>query len=439
MIESTGAGGGRPRRPEAPKPWPRSVPEQRTFEFVGVEMLNGPVQVASGHDGLTLRFDDAGIAITGREQGQRHVMPWSEVQHVTVGDSTREPSGRASTPMAIESNGATVRLVLDLDREGSVRMEALERCLRWWAPAATPRRSRALPGRAPSPGAMRPVDSSLGAAPVRRRRLALLLAGLVLIGTGVGLAVSLGAHGREEPSALNATAPGLTPDQRLAQRVMLTRNDLPVGWRVQPGPAQADNSAAAAHGQAQITAAFAACMGVSQQKALVVLGGQAPDQTAQSSSPIFMAPPTGSDAGYSLELQTAASVVRTHQDEQDDLALFSNPRYPGCAADATASELQLGVDDLSGTHHRPDTAFGTPFSVAAPVGVHVTALRVDCEVIDHASAVPVEVDEIFVGSDRIEADLEASAIGGTIPQSVVHPSVVAFEQRIATGGSGIQI
>jgi hypothetical protein len=69
----------------------------------------------------------------------------------------------------------------------------------------------------------------------------------------------------------------------------------------------------------------------------------------------------------------------------------------------------------------------------------VTALRVTCTVVENGATVPVEVEAVLVGSDRVEAELEAFAIGGPIPGGVVDSSVEAFEQRVSTGGQGIQI
>jgi hypothetical protein len=66
-------------------------------------------------------------------------------------------------------------------------------------------------------------------------------------------------------------------------------------------------------------------------------------------------------------------------------------------------------------------------------------LRVTCQVYDHGSAVPVEVDAVFLGSGRIEADVEAFAVGGRIPDDIVLSSVAAFEQRVAAQGSGVQV
>jgi hypothetical protein len=64
---------------------------------------------------------------------------------------------------------------------------------------------------------------------------------------------------------------------------------------------------------------------------------------------------------------------------------------------------------------------------------------VTCQVSDHGTAVPVEVDAVFLGSDRIEADLEAFAIGGPVPAAVVRHTVQAFEERVASGGRDVQI
>jgi hypothetical protein len=289
------------------------------------------------------------------------------------------------------------------------------------------------------------VDASLPARrPGGKRRLNTLLIGIALIGSGVGLATYLyerGAVTHEVHAAATRprTRPRMTPDQRLADRIMLNRSDLPVGWEVEPGPVSADDSPGLESGEATITLAFAGCMGVTDRQATVVLGGQSSDQTAQTASPVFGAPPSIADPGFALQLQTAASIVRTHFDEQSDLALFANPRYAGCASKAIASELQLGLDGSAGTGQRPGSATGTLVSLPRAPGEQVTALRVTCTVVENGATVPVEVEAVLVGSDRVEAELEAFAIGGPIPGGVVDSSVEAFEQRVSTGGQGIQI
>ncbi len=444
---------------------PRSVPERRTFEFTGVEMVKGPAQVSAYDSDLAVRFDDAGVTITGQEPGQRHVMPWADVSWASIGDATDGAMGTTVTPVEVGSAGTTVRFLLDEDRDQSVPIDALDRCLGHWVPAGRPDSEETLapdhpptieavelllpptpvagpeqvPGPTPAPGVMPPVEGSDGARPARTRRLATLLVGIALIATAGGLAISLARQSRGGSTAVATTVPHSASDQRLAAAIMLTRRDLPVGWRVEPKPTTAANTAPLEHGQAAITRSFAGCMGVSNEQASVLLGGQAPDQTAQASSPIFTAPPSGGTTGSTLQLQTAASVVRTHQDEESDLGLFANHRYPTCAANATASELQLGVDEASGTRDQAGAATGTLFTVPTEAGQQLKALRVSCQVVSHGTMVPVEVDAVIVGTGRIEAGLEAYDIDGGIPPAVIASSVQAFEQRVATEGRGVQI
>ena len=499
MTVEEGAGGGRPRTPEEGETLPRTVPEWGTFEFTGVEMVRGPAPLSLHSAELVVLFDDGGVTITGQDPDQRQVLPWADVRHATIGDPTAGAAGTTVTPVEIETSGTTVQLLLDEDRDHSVPIDALARCIGRWAPAGgmghravaaapsppvagepteetaetgeptdeteeteteviepaegteevtedaepasppaalTPGATAAGP---PAPGAMPPVEGSAPTRPAGPHRVATLLVGIALIGTAVGLAVTLAGQSRGRSPAVATTVQPSGPDQRLASGIMLTRADMPVGWQVASKPTVSANSAQIEHGQAAITRAFAGCMGVSDQQAAVVLGGQASDQTAQASSPIFVAPTTGDADGSTLQLQTAASVVRTHHDEQIDLGLFANHRYPTCAAVATASELQLGVDDASGTHDSPKAATGTLFALPAKAGEQVNALRVTCQVVSHGTMVPVEVEAVFLGSGRIEADLEAFDINGGIPPAVVLSSMQAFEQRVAAKGKGVQI
>jgi hypothetical protein len=428
MTETTGVGGGRPRRPDAPQPSPRSVPEWRSFGFTVTEMTDGPARLRADGTGLSVHFDDAGVTV-GDERGQRQVTPWSDVRRVWVGPPAEGPTGRSVTPMEIETATGTVRLVADVDGRTSIPLAALDRCLQWWSPVVGPGTAGRSERRHRRTGRARPA---------RRRRTAVLVAGLVLVAAGIGLAFGLGRSGTNGGPVDASPAAPSSADQHLAQRIMLTEGDLPVGWKVDPEPSTSGDSSSQ-RGQAAITRAFAGCMGVGSQQAAALLGGASADQTAQSTSPIFVAPTAPDDQGYTVQLQTAASIVRSHRDEQTDLRLLDSHRYPVCAATATASELQLGVDDASGAHDHPGRATGMLFTVPGVPGEQVTALRVTCQVSDHGTAVPVEVDAVFLGSDRIEADLEAFAIGGPVPAAVVRHTVQAFEERVASGGRDLQI
>ncbi len=450
---------------------PTKVPEATSFLFRGVDMVQGPAQVSAEPGGLSVAFDERGIEIIGREPGERQAVSWADVQRVWLEGSDGEPGGRRVTSIEVESIGVTIRLLIDEDPERSVAVEALERCLLRWArrvrPARTPARpalrpvplaAGASPGSAPTPspesapggapfpppvvgpaadpGAMVPVAGRAGPPPARRRRTSVLLTGIALIVAGVGLALVLSDRNPSAPVASHVAPPAPSADQRTADRVMLTQADLPVGWKVDPTGPSGDVPPDLRQGEAAITGTFAGCMGISGQEASVLLGGRAADQTAQSSSPIFVAPSTTGD-GSTLQLQTAASIVRTHADEQRDLAPFGSPHYPTCAATAIASELQLGVDDGSGGQATPAT--GSLIALPDSSGQRLTALEVTCRVSDHGDSVPVEVEAVFLGGDRIEANLEAFAVGEPIPVGAVSAPLKAFEQRVATRGDGTRV
>jgi hypothetical protein len=224
----------------------------------------------------------------------------------------------------------------------------------------------------------------------------------------------------------------------MAQALMLTQSDLPQGWRIDTVGDQAGSSPKLRSGEAQITRTFASCMGITAAQAGIVLGGQGGDQTAQASSPIFVGPASASQPGFFTELQTAATIVRTHGDEESNFSLFSRPRYLGCAARAVASELQLGENEASGTNGRPGPTSVSAVALPAPTGEQVSGLQITFSISDQANSVPVEVEVVTLGSDRIEADLEAFAIGGRIPTGVVSASVARFEERVAVSGRTAQ-
>jgi hypothetical protein len=264
------------------------------------------------------------------------------------------------------------------------------------------------------------------------------VAAVVLLVGAAGLAVGLSTSGRGGPTK-QATAPAPTPvssDQQLAQQLMLTRNDLPAGWRAARDEGNDSSSLTVQRGQGQITRTLARCMGITEAQAAIVLGGRAADQTAQAASPIFVAPTSASRPGSALEMQTTAAIVRSHGDEESDFTLFDNPRYPQCVAAAAASQIQLGVDETTGRSDRPSSPTVSPVDLPGPAGVQTAALIVAFDVMDGSSSVPVEVEAISLGSQRIEGQLQVFAVGGQIPNDVLLTSVSAFQRRVADGGAG---
>jgi hypothetical protein len=191
--------------------------------------------------------------------------------------------------------------------------------------------------------------------------------------------------------------------------------------------------------EAAIATAFAGCMGITDQQGAVVLGGPASDQTAQTSSPVFVAPASAQNPGSAFELQTTARIVRTHRNEQDDAALYANSRYPPCVATAVAAEVQLGANSASGQNDRPGPASATAVDLHAPGGEQLSGLLISFTVSDRSTPVPVQVEDVSLGTDRIEADLQAFSIGGEIPSDVLSSSVWTFEQRVASRGTGVAV
>ena len=208
----------------------------------------------------------------------------------------------------------------------------------------------------------------------RTRRTATLVMALILLASGIGLAVGLSVTASPTASTTHGTPSGPSPDAHLARLVMLTKSDLPQGWEVAKGDGNTATSPAVQRGETQITKSLARCMAITESQAAIVLGGQATDQTAQTASPIFVAPSSSAAAGSALELQTAATVVQSHHDELSDFSLFGNPRYPRSAATAAAAELQLGVDQTSGGRDQPGPASVSPVNFPGPVGLQEAGL-----------------------------------------------------------------
>jgi hypothetical protein len=402
--------------------------------------MDGGPSVSRGPTGLALVFDDRGLEITATEPQWHQRIPWTGVAAVTVGTAAPGRSGGVVTPVEVVGSGRRMRFLIGSDCP-SVQIAALEQWLAAWsgsapAPAGLPAGLPAPRATGPSAGAARFAHRVRRVRPARRGRWATLVAGLALVAAGVGLAVGTAGGGSRVATATQRE-PLVSGDQRLADRVMLTQGDLPPGWKAAgAGTAGSTTSGPSPRSQLAITRAFASCMGVTDRQANVVLGGKG---AAAAASPVFVAPTSTAQPGMSVELQTAATVVRNHGDEESDFSLYANPEYPPCAAAAIASELQLGANDATGGHGNPGPAAASVVTIPAPAGEQMTGLIVSFTITDQSSSdppapVPAEVEVLSLGSDRIEAELQAFAIGGRLPTGALAGSVSIFEQRVASAG-----
>ncbi len=471
--------------PEPTGTAPHTVPEADVFTFSATQQGGGSRQLRWASADLRLVFDARGIELIGESPSEYSFMPWASVTRVSRGASRAVPGGGSVTVIGIDSPGRIMRFAVTSTHRDPIELTALsERVSRWSTSAGWPTEDPGGPvspgrgamdedppegtspggtpseGTPPTGGSTQPPSAltyaptappssgpppwpygPVGLVPPRRmwrtRRIATLVLALVFLASGIGLAIALSGSGGSPTTAPSTTAPP-TPDQALAEQLMLTQNDLPAGWSVStdgPGSGVAPRTQT---GESKITRAFAGCMGISDSEASLVLGGGAADQTAQTSSPVFLGPPSLGQPGFALELQTAASVVRSHQDEQQDFTLLADPRYPQCAGAAVASETQLGADSSSGRNERPGPSSVAVLALPAPQGEQVSALLVAFTVSDRTASVPIEVEIVSLGHDRIEAELQALAVGGQIPSGVLSSPLSVFADRVAGGGQSAE-
>jgi hypothetical protein len=447
---------------------PRAVPETDVFAFRAAPLTAGSRQRPGGSAELSLVFDVRGIEISGPRPGEQTIIPWASVTQVSRGPSEAAPGRGSVTVIGIESQGRIMRFAVSSDFRDPVELRALsDRVARWSSSAGGPGAGPGFPPVAwPAPplgpaGASYPADARTGLptsvapprdywppgpfAPApfppggrhRTRRIGVLVVALVFLASGIGLAIALWRSSGPPTAAVTHT-PAPTADQALADRLMLTRSDLPPGWSVSTNNSQGGSSPKVRAGEARITRTFARCMGITDSQAMGTLGGGATDQTAQTSSPLFVGPPSPDQNGLALELQTAASIVRSHRDEQSDFALFANPRYPQCAGAAFASETQLGADSSSDAPAQAGQTSASVVDVPAPPGDQVSGLLIAFSVSVRSVSVPVEIETIAVGHDRIEANLQVVAIGGQIPPGALTSPLSVFADRVAGGGKAVE-
>jgi hypothetical protein len=439
----------------------RPVPELLRFWFENVTRVEGSTRLPARDDHLRLYLDDRGMELSGH--GQSAWIPWTKVSELTLGPAKVVPGGDTARSFDVVAMGEGFRLLLPTTSSGFMTSGALEQRLPVWStmtaePAHRPPTFASGPGRVGLGGRHRPLTMGPAApygpgllpfptapygpasAPLRTRRTTYLVVGVMLVAAAAALAVALSrsSHHAAIPVAKPPTTlpgPQAKEDLQLAQQVMLTQADVPDGWTIDDHTSESGTSPEVQAGAVRITTALAACMGITAEQGNVVLGGEASDQTAQATSPIFDAPASDADPGFTLQLQTAANIVRTNADQVRDSSLFDNPRYPGCEATAVASEFQLGVNDTSGGSGHPGPALATEFHLPTPAGERSTALVLSFTVTDQEAPVPVEVEVVSMGSDRIEANLQAYAIGGAIPGGILASPVATIEQRVATNSA----
>lgn len=476
------------------------------LRFDGVVLVGSIEQGQPTAQELTLLIDGQGVDVVSRQPPDKRRVPWSAISTVWCGPTGVDTSGRITTPLDITSANRTVRFYLYGDRVDEPRLIQLRSQLPMWRatapgeppnaaplplpsqdfdpvpespfappPAPPPSPPPPLPppfvppgppGWTPNPfgpppppppfyGATQPPTFGsppfgLAAAPApslpparkRRRRPAILMVSLGLIVAGGGLAaILLAVTNHNTPSTSHQT---ISPDQGLANQLMLTANDLPAGWQ-----AGDDSGGTSQHDQAvqdQINQTFNRCMSITADQGNVALGGQAKDQTAQASSPPFLAPTSASPGGGSggqsgqastLELQTDANIVKTHADEQRDFSLFTSPKFPQCNATAVAAALQLGLNDATGANATAGPATAKVVDLVAPRGEQVVGVTMQFTISDGTTRIPTEVDQLVVGTIRTEAQLQALAIGATFPSDVLSAAISTFELRVAAQGTGI--
>ena len=440
--------------------------EALRLRFDGVALVGSMEDGPAMAEDLTLTIDEQGVTVVSHQPEAERILMWSAITAGSIGAPGAAPHGRAATPLDLTSSNRTVRFFLYGDRVDEAQVAVLRSRLSIWLgsvtppappapPAIVPPPPRALqwteppaglPGAYASPYIYSEQQLTSRSQPARRiRRPAALVVALGLIVAGIGLAVVLVSVTNKHTSSALQKTKAISPDQGLANHLMLTQSDLPTGWQI--GNDSGGNTQHDRVVQDQISQTFNQCMSVTADQGNTALGGQAQDQTAQASSPPFVSPdlpvPGASSGtgvqpaqGSTLEVQTDANIVRSHADEQHDFALFTNPKFPQCNATAVASALQLGLNDASGGHADAGPATAKVVTLVAPIGEQVFGVTMGFSVSDGTNQIPVEVDQMMVGTSRIEGQLQALAIGTTFPSDVLSGVISSFEQRVATQGTG---
>ncbi len=438
------------------------------FRLDGVSLIGDPTVAPEVIDGLTLLFDARGFVIIGPEPGASRRVHWSAVADAMVGMVAAGTDGGIATPFDVTASGRTVRFMLPASRVSQAQVSLLERGLiEWkgtegiapgpglptpppdtWSPPDTRTQPGAWPqpaaGPAPSYGypsmgtlhsgwAIQSIDHLAEHTRRRRRKIVGMTLSMLLVLAGVGIWVGLATTNQSTQSTTSTTQP--SPDQQLARNAMLNKSDLPAGWQPSAG-GSGGTSPADRKLEQQIVDSFQKCMGVTADQATAALGGQSKDQTAQAQSPVFVGPGAGSAAGAATEVQSSAAVVRTHTDEKNDYAVYSNPHFAQCDAVVGAAEAQIGLNDSSGKHDQPGAAEGHVVSLPPFSGEQLLEVESTFTLNTGGHGIVVQNYQVLVAGDRVEASLGAFAVGTVFPTDVLSTSVTALEHRVASEGPG---
>ena len=509
-VPGTGQAQPQPQPPLPPPQSPAGNVQRVRLRFDGAVLVGSIEQGTATVGDLTLLIDEQAVTISSRQPPDQRTVPWSAITNVWCGPTGVDSMGRVATPLDITSANRTVRFLLYGDRANEALVSQLRSWLLMWqgGPLPQPAISNPLtaplppfaappppppfgpagmppppaaplppppfpppgpPGWTPMPfgpppppfyGAYQPSPFGppafgpppLFAPPPRWRRLrrpvTLVIALGLIVAAGGLAAILLAVTNHNTPPTSNATRT-VSPDQGLANQLMLTAKDLPAGWQA------GDNSGGASQHdlavQDQINKTFNHCMSITADQGNVALGGQAADQTAQAASPPFLAPSAAAPGGSggattapgaqasqasTLELQTDANIVKTHADEQRDFTLFTSPKFPQCNAAAVAAALQLGLNDATGGNASAGPATAKVVDLVAPRGEQVMGVTMQFTISDGTTQIPTEVDQLVVGTSRTEAQLQALAIGAQFPSDVLSAAISTFELRVADQGTG---
>jgi len=264
----------------------------------------------------------------------------------------------------------------------------------------------------------------------RRWVIAAVAVFVVLALVGTGLAVAHRSRGSSTATSAPASA-----DQRLAESVLVTANDVPSGWTVQ---AMGDNGNSPDDQSTieRLTTAFVQCMGITQNQAAGLLGGQADDQTGQAQSPVFQGPTPSDGSSSQANIQSLATVVQTEDDANADFRLFASSRYPGCSGAFIAGVGQLGVDDDDGGHDQPGAVTSQVLALPRTNGVQEVAVQSEFDLDVNGQLIPVQATDAVVCAGRIETQLQAFGIGAPFPPSVFLPVYSTVVSRVITASGG---
>jgi hypothetical protein len=429
-----------------------------TAQFDGVWLIGEAwgQQAASPNVGLTL--DGRGLTVSGPAKGQSNTLPWTWVQHFAAGTPMTFPDGRTATVVEVGLIGRSITLLVPPDQLRTEEIKELNRyvpkqvAVAEPAPAfvglgaeeavhftEVPEHTEVVQNPDPKPEPQTKTAKERAKIDTRSSRLAILLACLVAVAiagtvvvalrirsdnassTGVVIPVAPPTTAPPAPSTMNGPPASANP-LTVAEKVNLTRSELPAGWSrvVLSGKSFAPSTFADVHSTSNQV--LASCLRLPRSHVGIMTGSTEPGGPKVFPSGIYVM-----KSGLHPSAISVASLVGSAAIERSDLSALLQPGTARCLDAYYASSF-------SSEHET--SALVNRFTVPQHAGEQVIGLDVHIGITQNGHPSVFDWDVVVIGAGRLEIDLGAQQDNEPFPSSALDGAVQSIEARAAVAAGG---